>query len=289
MDLLERIDQVIKHGWRPSLPDFRDWQLEEKHFLSPLDLPPNFDPRGDVNGPYDQTTLGSCVYNAIPGCVQHELIKQNYDWPFMPSRLFAYYNGRVAQGTVDSDSGDTLTGGLKSIVTHGLCPESGKNANPDWSWDYDVSRFKEKPPDACYQDARLHCALEYRTVPQDELWIKSLLVQKIHVAIGFTVHNSFMTKKVASTGVMPVPGFFDGVDGGHAVRVIGYLSDYEAGDQGIKKWAIVMNSWGDKWGQGGTFLMPFDQILLAANQSSDFKAITKVGFSKTPLAAAQAA
>ena len=44
---------------------------------------------------------------------------------FMPSRLFIYYNERVIEGTVDTDSGAQIRDGIKSVAKQGVLPETG--------------------------------------------------------------------------------------------------------------------------------------------------------------------
>jgi C1A family cysteine protease len=47
---------------------------------------------------------------------------------------------------------------------------------------------------------------------------------------------------------MPKEG--ESIIGAHAVLVVGY--------DDAKRLLIVRNSWGDKWGRGGYFYMPYD-------------------------------
>src|SRR5674536_26691 len=53
------------------------------------------------------------------------------------SRLFIYYNERVMEGTVGTDSGAMIRDGIKTVNAVGACPES--------EWPYDIARFTEKP------------------------------------------------------------------------------------------------------------------------------------------------
>ena len=283
MGKIQAVDESgIKRGlgWRPGLPNFRLPKLHQNYLLSPKDIEPQYDPRSKWQPCYDQGEIGSCVDNATCGDLDFYLRKTNYPWQFMPSRLFAYYNARAIEGTTDQDAGSTINDGVNSLIKYGVCPESGSDANPAWSWPYDPTQLTVKPPDACYKDAILHCALETQAVPQDSDTITSLLMQDIPVLIGFTVYSDFMSNQTKSTGIMPLPGWLDYVEGGHGVLVVGYLTDQPFGNQGVRDWAIVRNSWGITWGQDGWFLMPWEKILLNAGMASDFQAITKFGLSK---------
>ena len=54
---------------------------------------------------YDQGQLGSCTSNAIAGAIEFNQIKAGNTAPFIPSRLFVYYNERKIEHTVKSDGG----------------------------------------------------------------------------------------------------------------------------------------------------------------------------------------
>lgn len=284
----DRIDKEIKFGWKPPLPNFKTIHLESKFLEDPANLPFNFDPTGlfmpdskniwpDV---YDQGQEGSCTANAGAGLVEFNCLDTAYPWTFKPSRSFIYYNTRKIEGTENQDSGATVSDTLDAIATFGVCPEDG---NPAWSMPYVAGQYATAPTEAMYKDALLHCALEHQQVPQNDTAIKSLLCNKKPIEIGFTVYSSFMTQGVAKSGVMPVPGLLDWREGGHAVDVVGYLTNYTAGNQGIVNWAIVRNSWGKTWGRDGYFLMPWDKVLLSADMASDFHAITQIGFNHKPI------
>ena len=64
---------------------------------------------------------------------------------FIPSRLFIYYNERVMEGTVNSDSGASIRDGIKSVVNQGACIET--------EWPYDINKFTDEPSQQCYTDA----------------------------------------------------------------------------------------------------------------------------------------
>jgi C1A family cysteine protease len=115
---------VAKHfyGWVPDIPDHRDFW-----FAAPVEnmaaLPPSVDLRPQCpKEVYDQGQLGSCTANAIAGALEFDQRKQSLK-TFTPSRLFIYYNERVMEGTVDSDSGAQIRDGIKSVGNIGACPK----------------------------------------------------------------------------------------------------------------------------------------------------------------------
>lgn len=70
---------------------------------------------------------------------------------------------------------------------------------------------------------------------------------------GFAVYESFESKEVKKTGIMPMPKLDERMVGGHAVCAVGY--------DDTKKYFIIRNSWGDTWGDKGYFYMPYAYII----------------------------
>ena len=52
-------------------------------------------------------------------------MKQHAPQVFAPSRLFIYYNERVMEGTVNSDSGAQIRDGIKSVGQARRLPRTG--------------------------------------------------------------------------------------------------------------------------------------------------------------------
>jgi C1A family cysteine protease len=242
----------------PDLPDARDHL-----FAAPpqtlVGLPASVDLRDRCpKEVYDQGQLGSCTANAIGAAFEFRLLEQKAA-DFMPSRLFVYYNERVIEGTVASDSGAQIRDGIKSVAAQGVCPESG--------WPYDISRFTETPPASCYTDAQQHRVTSYQRIPRVLGQFKGCLAAGHPFVFGFTVYESFESAEVARTGVAPMPGSGEKVLGGHAVLAVGY----DDAEQRL----LVRNSWGDGWGQGGYFTLPY-AYLTERSLSSDFWTVLSV-------------
>jgi C1A family cysteine protease len=242
----------IKHyGWTPDLPDQRDYL-----YAAPVErlaaLPPSVDLTSSCPAVYDQGQLGSCTANAIAGAFEFDQMKQGLQ-VFVPSRLFIYYNERVIEGTVNSDSGAQIRDGMSSVANQGVCSED--------MWPYDITQFEVQPPDACYQAALQFTATVYQSITQDIDQMKGCLASGYPFVFGFTVYESFESDQVAQTGQVPMPGPDEQVVGGHAVLAVGY--------DDANQWFIVRNSWGDSWGMQGYFTMPY-AYLLDPNLASDF-------------------
>ena len=294
MALTDRIEKKVKFGHLRDKPDPRDILLHPKFMKVMRAIPETYDQSGiwipgenQWTPAYDQGDEGSCDANSGGAVAEHAMLLAGYPWKFRPSRSFLYWFIRVTEGSDTSqDTGGTIRGAWKAMAKYGLCPEgvvtgpSGSDT-PAWAMPYVAGNFAQAPSEASIADGPQHCAIEYQSVPQDIQAVMSLISQNIPVHFGFQVYSSFMTQEVQQTGIMPVPSWLDSYEGGHAVVALGFLNNYPAGNQGVKNWVIVRNSWGTTWGKQGTFLMP-QSVFLNASMSSDFWAGTKFGFQKTP-------
>jgi C1A family cysteine protease len=117
--------KIQRYGWIPDIPDQRD-HLFSAPVLAPQDLPAKIDLSSQCPPVYDQGQLGSCTANAIAAAFEFTELKEQQQSEFRPSRLFIYYNERLMEGTINSDSGAQIRDGIKSVATVGVCPE------PDW-------------------------------------------------------------------------------------------------------------------------------------------------------------
>jgi C1A family cysteine protease len=244
--------KIQRYGWVPDLPDARDHL-----YAAPAPvlraLPPKQDLREACPPVYDQGQLGSCTGNAIAGAIHFDRMKQKLKPAFTPSRLFIYYNERVMEGTVESDSGAQIRDGIKSVSHLGDCPE------PDYP--YDISKFAQRPSAKAYKDALKYKAVSYSRLVPVLNQLQGCLASGYPFVFGFTVYESFESQEVANTGVVPMPASSEQVLGGHAVLAVGY-------DDAAQRF-IVRNSWGTDWGQQGYFTMPY-AYLTSSSLSDDF-------------------
>ena len=137
--------KIHQFGWIPDQPDERDHlYAAPTQFL--MAMPASVDLRKKCPPVYNQGALGSCTANAIAGAIEFDQMKQKLS-VFVPSRLFIYYNERVIEHTVKSDSGAQIRDGIKTVASVGACPE------PEWP--YNIAKFANKPPQRAYNDAKL--------------------------------------------------------------------------------------------------------------------------------------
>jgi C1A family cysteine protease len=230
-----------RYGWLPDHPDQRDFLFSA---LQPaVAIPAAVDLRSGCSSVENQGNLGSCTANALVGALEFLEIKKWKKYANL-SRLFVYYNERVIEDSVESDSGAMIRDGIKSLAKQGVCLET--------TVPYNINHFTLKPSTVAYKEALLHQIKNYYRINSlNELLV--CLASGFPVVFGFTVYDSFESPEVAKTGVVPMPKLDESVIGGHAVLAVGY-------DQASKR-VTVRNSWGADWGMSGYFTMPYDYFV----------------------------
>lgn len=241
------------YGWIPDFPDHRDF-LYTSIKPKKVKLPSSVDLRDLCSTVENQGALGSCTANALVGNLEF-ILNKIYSRYTDLSRLFIYYNERVLEHTVDTDSGAMLRDGIKTLHRQGVCFER--------DWPYDIKNFAIRPPTDLYERAQGNIITSYhRLLTHDDRL--TCLSEGFPFVFGFTVYESFESPKTAKTGIAQMPGNDERVLGGHAVLAVGF-------DQKAKRF-IVRNSWGTGWGMEGYFTMPFEYLETLAD---DFWTIHK--------------
>lgn len=234
-----------RYNWQPDLPDQRDHDYSVAMYQL-ASTPPVVDLSSKFPPPFDQGDLGSCTGNALAG--QMAFLHPGNEF----SRLFIYRGERAIEHTITSDSGAQIRDGIKFLASSGCCLET--------EWPYDITKFKAKPPQKCFTDAKPFAIKQYArlSILNDML---DCLASGFPFVFGFTVYESFEGSDVATSGVVNMPKGHEKVIGGHAVEAVGY-------DMATRRFK-VRNSWGTGWGQGGYFTIPFD-YLQRRSLSDDF-------------------
>jgi C1A family cysteine protease len=237
-------------GWIPDIPDHRDFLYAA---IRPrvVRLPKSADLRSGMSPVEDQGQLGSCTANALAGSLEFLELKAGQTLTDL-SRLFIYYNERVIEHSVSSDSGAMLRDGIKALVNQGVCPET--------EWPYAIGKFTKKPPAKCYTHAKKHTISTYHRLTS-LADMRACLADGFPFVFGFSVYEAFESATVAKSGVLNMPKKGEKQLGGHAVCAVGY-------DDKSKR-ITVRNSWGPDWGMKGYFTMPYDYVA-DTNLADDF-------------------
>ena len=240
------------YGWIPDIPDQRDYLY--KTIKPRVRVSKTVDLRGKCSRIEDQGDLGSCTAQALAGNL--EFLDNLPDEEYTDvSRLFIYYNERAIIHTISYDSGAMLRDGIKTLKKEGVCEEK--------LWPYRIKSFTKRPPPKCYEDAKNHLISSYYRIKTLGEML-NCFTEGFPFVFGFTVYESFESKRVAQTGIVYMPKKDESPLGGHAVVCVGYDRK--------KKRFLVRNSWGRKWGMEGYFTIPFKYLEILA---SDFWTIRK--------------
>jgi len=197
----------------------------------------------------DQENLGACTGFAF--CGLREFLYRKFlayekapiIQPSTPvfSPLFLYYEERLAEGDVGTDSGAQSRTGLKVLAKVGVCLES---SDP-----YQTNTYNVAPTDASTIEAAQFKIGAYHRVP-DLATLKGVLASGYCSSLAIKLFTSFESDAVAESGVVPMPLATEQNLGGHEVLAYGY-------DE-TKRVVLVRNSWGSYWGNKGNFELPYE-------------------------------
>lgn len=162
-----------------------------------------------------------------------------------------YYEERLLNGTVSSDSGATMAETIQVWEQDGAMPEADNPYLPNYQTDY----LKAPPSD---WDASLKVNTEqvfYIAQANNVHDTKDALARGLPVLVAFLCFQELENQNIASTGWLPMPADSANVLGGHMVNAIGYDDDLQA--------FLILNQWGADWGihnipgVEGCFWMPY--------------------------------
>lgn len=197
---------------------------------------------------YDQLQTSSCVLNMWAAIVEYGQ-RRSGGPTWTPSRLFAYFNVREMEGTVNRDSGSYCHDAFHQARFVGVIPEDR------YPFSDNIAIITARPPKSCYIEAvnirPKNFAYLDNTV-LDEL--KSCLAHGFPFGGGFQVPAIFQTAAFEKNPILTLPGPLTRFVGGHGTAYFGYDDNKETADgMGAFK---VRNSWGE-WGEDGYFWMSY--------------------------------
>ncbi|MHB8155093.1 MAG: C1 family peptidase [Candidatus Omnitrophota bacterium] len=201
-------------------------------------VPVSFDFTKLMSPVRNQGREGTCVAFASVVGVKEFQDKKEYHKLVKLSPRFLYNLCKKFDG-IPFEDGTYPRIAMKVLLHYGVCHESfwpyvaAKRTLPRAGADKDALKFKIK----AY--ARIKSELEMK---------RSLLVNGPFIA-GVEVFKSWFTKKVESSGLVPMPKLKEGSVGGHAICIVGY-------DEKMKIFKFK-NSWGVGWGSAGYGYLPY--------------------------------
>ncbi len=220
-DVPDARDRMYRSGARPGAPprvDLREWA-------------------GPIK---DQGEEGSCTGHAFSSAREWMARRYERNTPVL-SAQYLYVEELMANGAFPRDEGAMPRTGCQVLTAKGCCEAD--------LYPYIPGRLTA--PTALQTEN----ALKYKTGAYHRIGTMQDFIGCLAdptpwpVLVGFVVPESFMGEQVANTGVMSIPGRAELSWGGHEVLCLGYDS--------AKQLALMQNSWGGGWGQGGYFWMPF--------------------------------
>ncbi|MEM8908006.1 MAG: C1 family peptidase [Bacteroidota bacterium] len=212
---------------------------------------------------FDQGKINSCTANAVAAAIYFDMVQQNWRKPFVPSRLFIYYNERALANDLDEQrygargAPVSLRNCIKSVHEQGYCEER--------LWPYDTEKLYQQPPAEAFDSARLHHTYEYRRIDHKINLLKDCLSDGFPFLLGIPVYPSFETAQVIQDGQVPMPQADEKQIGGHAILVVGYDEEQQH--------FIFRNSLGSGWGADGYGYLNYEYVL---KYGFDFWVLKKV-------------
>lgn len=233
-------------GWKPSLPDARDFKLRAYPMFirQSKKIPVKKSLREMQSEVRDQGDMGSCTGYAICSCREYlERVDQKTGGKEVTLDLlspqFIYNMERLMEGTFESDEGAYIRNGVKVLNKYGVPKES----DFPYGWD----NFKKQPvPD---DGSRLHTVYAYMALHSLQE-IKISIAMGLPVVCGVTIYSNWELPIVWTRGLVPDPS--GSAMGGHAVLIVGYDDETEMLE--------FKNSWGKAWGDDGYFFTSYRYV-----------------------------
>lgn len=231
-----RSTQTSSPLWRPYTPSGKP-------------LPPAVNNRSLYGPILNQEALGACMSFSSNQWRIALYVMGGGKWQRL-SELAAYYEERVINKTVSTDSGATVAEAVQVLEQFGGMPESDDSFDPDYG-----QNFTDAPPNDWDPTLKLS--------PTQVLYIgngnvantKDAVAQGMPVVFGFECFAELESQQVALDGILPMPSQPNNSIGGHAVNIIGY-------DDSVQSF-LCLNQWGEAWGikapasLQGCFWMPY--------------------------------
>ncbi len=186
----------------------------------------------------DQGNEGTCVaFASVVGVKEYEDQKE-YRKLVELSPRYVYSLCKKYDG-IPEEEGTYPRVAMKMLLKYGVCPEA--------FWPYQPHQTNDHKPGAD-KKAKIYRIKAYARLGTLQEMKRSLLVNGPFLA-GVRVYESWFTKRVAKTGLVPMPKKGEEIAGGHAICIMGYDER--------KKLFKFKNSWSEKWADKGYGYLPY--------------------------------
>lgn len=226
-------DKDYTGGWRIDLED-ADAIRATASQIPPMAFtaPEQVDPRPFVKVEH-QASVGSCQGHSLSTIVEHCYRIDSGGKDVQLSRAMAYRATQLID-RIEGDRGSTINGGVKLAKEKGVCTED--------LWPY-RNRYPRNPPRGVSWDEVYEDAEDYRIAKHSVMqsyadvfaWLASG-AGGVHIGIRWSLPSAGVVDSYRNSG------------GGHAVALLGYTTRK---DPDGRKYILLCNSWGTRWGNNG--------------------------------------
>jgi len=227
------------NGCLPSPPDARDYSISRLVPKAPIFIPEEhvvLRPAAIKN----QGEIGSCVGHALASAREIGEALQKHICELSPGYIYANREAHTY-----FDEGMIPREAIASLKKSGVPKLQLFPYNDTYP---SLKKKLDEKKEACDLDAEPHRITAYAQV-YSIMDIKTALLELGAVPVSYSLYNSFYS--VSSDGIVPIPNRTKEYwIGNHMMLIIGWKKI-----GGVERW-IVLNSWGQRWGDNGLCYIP---------------------------------
>jgi C1A family cysteine protease len=205
----------------------------------------------------DQGAIGSCVGFAVTAMLENLAYRRTWQAAQL-SAFYAYFVGRVIDGSWPHDAGTYVRSVLKGIQKFGVSPE------PLWPYNgYDTFKMKEAPDQFAQLQGSFHRGYTYVKLETLDA-LRSSIAQGYGFCGIFYLYENMYQYEQRMSGDVQMPAEHEGIRGAHSCFFLGYDDDLQR--------LYFKNSWSRNWGNGGYGSIPYafftgDEITTSLNDT----------------------